>query len=245
MRKQIILVGLLFIYPFLLVQQLHGQSARKVVINHFVSDPKQNTVLYVTDYDGKAPNVTVTFYDVGGNIVGQSKMVLPENGIVPLRPIDVVKRQTVGNIRIESAESNVVAEYWQVIKTEDFSYSVVVPSHPAFGWEELIVQHFVSDPEVTSVIYLTNPQDRSTDVTLKFHDNNGNLVSNITRRIEANGTATVKPFEVIKRKVYGNVHISSPAVPIVGEYWQKVDTKVDGKEVKYVVTAPLQSVKSF
>ncbi len=245
MKRCMTLSIFLFLFPFLIAQQLYGQAAPRVVINHFVSDPAQNTALYVTDTDGKAPDVTVNFYDEEGNIVGQKKMTLPQNGTAVLKPIDVVKRKTVGNVRIESTGGNIVAEYWQVIKSEDISYSVAVPSHPAYGWHELIVQHYVSDPDVNSVIFLTNPQDSPADVTLKFHDESGSLVREYTQRIASNANATIKAFDVVKRKVYGNVHISSPAIAIVGEYWQKVDTKVEGKEVEYVVAVPLQSVIGY
>jgi hypothetical protein len=247
MRQKMISAGFLLLLLAVAVRPIHGQSARKLVINHFVSDPKQNTIVYVTDFDGRSPSVAVNFYDLGGNIIGQKKMTLPENATIPVYPHEVIKRKDVGSVQIESSGGNILAEYWQIIKDEDenFSYSVGVPSHPATGWEKLIVQHFVSDPEVTSVIYVTNPQNSAADVSFAFHDNDGNIVRSVTKTIPSNGSINLKPFDEVKRKMYGNVHISSPGVPVVGEYWQLVDTEVDDKEVKYVVAVPLQSLRSF
>jgi hypothetical protein len=247
MKRHLASAGLVLLLAAFAAGAARGQAARKLVINHFVSDPKQNTIVYVTDFDGTSPAVTVNFYDMDGNIMGQRKLTIPENATVPVYPHDVVKRRAVGSARVESSGGNILAEYWQIIedREKNFNYSVGLPSHPADGWEKLIVQHYVSDPEVTSVIYLTNPQESAADVTLEFHDNGGNIVRSVTQSIPSNGSINLKPYDVVKRKVYGNVHISSPGVPVTGEYWQLVDTKVDGKEVRYVVAVPLQSIRSY
>ena len=72
---------------------LRAQASQTAVVNHFVSDPKQNTVLYITDFDGTAPDVTVYFYSNLGDIIGSKKLSIPRNSTIPLRPHDVVKRE--------------------------------------------------------------------------------------------------------------------------------------------------------
>ena len=123
--------------------RLSSQPSDTTVVNHFVSDPKQNTVLFITDFEGSAPDVTVFFYSNDGNIVGSKSLSIPRNSTVPIRPNDVVKRKENGNIRITSKGGGIVAEYWQLVKTDDYEYSVAVPAQPIGGHSNLILQHFV------------------------------------------------------------------------------------------------------
>jgi hypothetical protein len=114
-----------------------------------------------------------------------------------------------------------------------------------------VLQHFVSDPDLVSVIYLTNPQDRSASVTLEFNDANGNLLGNTTRNISPNATMKVLPHDILKKKAYGNVHVKATGAKIVGEYWQQEDQKVKdpktgkSKEMRYTVAVPIQSIAKF
>ncbi|MFQ6103730.1 MAG: hypothetical protein ACE5OP_05505 [Candidatus Glassbacteria bacterium] len=230
---------------------LRSQPSDTAVVNHFVSDPKQNTVLFITDFDGSAPDVTVYFYSNEGNIVGSKNLKIPRNSTVPVRPHDVVKRKENGNIRIMSKGGGIVAEYWQLVKTDEAEYSVAVPAQPAGGHSSLILQHYVSDPDLNSVIFLTNPNESQASVTLEFNDKDGNLLGNATRTIAPNATLRVRPHDVLSKKAYGNVHIKATGAKIVGEYWQQEDQKVKDpktgktKEARYTVAIPIQSISSF
>jgi hypothetical protein len=231
--------------------QLTAQPTKVAVVNHYVSDPETNTVLFITDFEGTAPDVNVVFYDNDGNIVGTKRVSLPRNATVPVRPYDVVKRKETGNIRIESEGGGIVAEYWQVISTDEANYSVAVPAQPADGYENLVLQHFVSDPALTCRIFLTNPSDAQTSVRLEFNDAGGNLLGDSSGTLGPNATMRVDPHQVLGKKTYGNVHITVSGPGIVGEYWQQEDQKVKDpktgktKDMRYTVAVPIQSVASL
>jgi len=228
-----------------------AQEPGKLVINHFVSDPDQVTRIYVTDFEGVGPEVVVTLYSEAGDIIGQRKVQIPANGTVPIKPHDILQRKIVGNVRIDGKGANIAAEYWQIIEHEDYAYSIAVPAQPASGHSDLIVQHFVSDPDVNTIIFLTNPNDGpSSNVSLAFHNEAGELLSRVERSIGPNATLVLKPFDVLQRKAYGNVHIQASGAPVTGEYWQLVDLQrkdEKGKErvEKYGIAVPLQSLKLF
>jgi hypothetical protein len=248
MKKTLMLTAVL---TFAVSGYLSAQASQQAVVNHFVSDPKQNTVLYITDFDGTAPEVTVYFYSNLGDIVGSKNLSIPRNSTVPLRPHDVVKRKENGNIRVISSGGGIVAEYWQLIDTKEAVYSVAVPAQPADGHENLVLQHFVSDPDLVSVIYLTNPHEQQASATIEFNDADGNLLGKTTRNIASNETMKVIPHDVLKKKAYGNVHIKVSGARIVGEYWQQEDQKVKdpktgkSKDMTYTVAIPIQSISKF
>lgn len=227
-----------------------AQEYGKLVLNHFVSDPAQTTRIYVTDFEGAAPEVTVTFYSEAGDIIGQRRVQVPRNGTVPMNPHDIVQRRAVGNVRIDGKGSHVACEYWQIIETDDFSYSVAVPGQPAKGHNNLVVQHFVSDPGLNTIIFLTNPNEgQSANVTLEFHSEGGEVLARTERTIGPNATLVLKPHDVLKKLAYGNVHIKASGATVTGEYWQLVDVKRKDektgktKEEKYAVAVPLQTFK--
>jgi hypothetical protein len=235
------------ILPFVVLVSFslgNSQEGGKLVINHFISDPDFVSRVYVTDFDGVGPEVVVTFYSEQGEIIGQKSVRLPQNGTVPLKPFDIIQRRAVGNVRIDGKGVHVAGEYWQIIEDEDFSYSVATPGQPATGNNDLIVQHFVSDPDLNTIIFLTNPNDGpSADVSLEFHSEGGEVLSRVERSIGPNATLVLKPFDVIQRRAYGNVHIKATGATVTGEYWQLVDVKKDGKEEKYGVAVPLQTLR--
>ncbi len=230
---------------------LTAQPTKVAVVNHYVSDPETNTVLFITDFEGTAPSVNVTFYDNDGNIVGTTRINVPRNGTVPVRPHDVVKRKETGNIRIDSDGGGIVAEYWQVISTDEANYSVAVPAQPADGYTNLVLQHFVSDPDLNCRIFLTNPHDAQTSVRLEFNDSGGNLLGDSSGTLGPNATMRVDPHEVLGKKTYGNVHITVSGPGITGEYWQQEDQEVKDpktgkkKDMRYTVAVPIQSVASL
>jgi hypothetical protein len=225
------------------ISQDHG----KLVINHFVADPDHITRLYVTDFEGVGADVVVTFYSEAGEIIGQKKVKLPQNGTVPLKPFDIIQRRAVGNVRVEGKGGRVACEYWQIIEHKDYSYSVATPGQSAAGHSNLVVQHFVSDPDLNTIIFLTNPNEGSTaSVSLEFHTEDGETISKVERSIGPNATLVLKPYDVIQRRAYGNVYIVASGATISGEYWQLVDHKrEDGKREQYAVAIPLQTLNLF
>jgi hypothetical protein len=248
-----------FVLPAAIVTLVSTGTAQeygKLVLNHFVSDPDQTTRIYVTDFEGARPEVTVTFYSEAGDIIGQRTIPIPRNGTVPIKPFDIVQRKAVGNVRIDGKGAHVSAEYWQIIETDEFSYSVAVPGQPAKGYSSLVVQHFVSDPGLNTIIFLTNPNEgqyegQSATVTLEFHSESGEVLSKTDRTISPNATLVLKPYDVLQKTVYGNVHIKARGAPVTGEYWQLVDVKRKDektgkkKEEKYAVAVPLQTLQLF
>ncbi len=231
-----------------------AQDYGKLVLNHIVSDPNQVTRIYVTDFEGVAPEVTVTFYSEAGDIIGQRTMSIPRNGTVPVKPHDILQRAVVGNVRVDGHGAHIACEYWQIIedKKNDFSYSIGVPGQAAGGHHNLIVQHFVADPDLNTIIFLTNPDDGSSaGVSLEFHDESGGVLAKVERTIDANATLVLKPYDVLKKKAYGNVHIKSSGAAVTGEYWQLVDVKRKDEKTgkkkveKYGVAIPLQSLTLF
>jgi outer membrane protein OmpA-like peptidoglycan-associated protein len=230
-------------------QNLLAMGSKRIVVNHFIADPKQTSVVYVTDASGNGADITANFYSMEGEIIGQKKTSVPANGTVSLLPMDIVKRKAFGRVVVESSTGRIIGEYWQVVETDDAKYSVAVPAQPALGRDRLVVQHFVSDPEVTSAIYISESQGKgSVPVTLEFFDTSSSLLSKISQTIPANGTIAVKPHDVLKRKVVGSVLITTGGGPIVGEYWQVVNGKfpdpITGKEKKtnYGVGVSLQGM---
>jgi hypothetical protein len=227
-----------------------AQEYGNLVLNHFVSDPNQTTRIYVTDFEGVGPEVTVTFYSEAGDIIGQKRVQIPRNATVPIKPFEIVQRKAVGNVRIDGRGAHVSCEYWQIIETDDFSYSVAVPGQWAEGHHDLVVQHFVSDPDLNTIIFLTNPNEgASSNVTLEFHAESGEVLGKTDRTIAANATLVLKPYDVLQKKAYGNVHIKASGAAVTGEYWQLVDVKRKDektgkkKEEKYAVAVPLQTFK--
>ena len=245
MRKWIYLTIPLALFVF--AAQGLSQRPGQLVINHFVSDPDQITRLYVTDFEGVGPDVVATFYSEAGEIIGQKKVKLPANGTVPIKPFDVIQRRAVGNVRVDGRGAQIACEYWQIIEHKDYSYSVATPGQPAEGYRHLVVQHFVSDPDLNTIIFLTNPSEESTaSVSLEFHTEGGEVLSKVDRTIGPNATLVLKPFDVIQRRAYGNVYITASGANVTGEYWQLVDHKTkDGKKEQYAVAVPLQTLHLF
>ncbi len=222
-------------------------GAKRIVVNHFIADPKQTSVLYVTDASGQGADITANFYDMEGSIIGQKNTTVPANGTIPLNPMDIVKRKAYGRVVVESKTGRIIGEYWQIVEEEEAKYSIAVPAQPALGRDKLIVQHFVSDPEVRSVIYISESAGReSVPVTIEFYDRSSNLLSKVSKTIAPNGTIALKPHDVLKRKVVGTAYITTGGGPIVGEYWQVVTGKFPDpltgkkKETNYGVAVPLQ-----
>jgi len=219
------------------------------VLNHFIADPKQVSVIYVTDASGSGSDITATFYSTEGDIIGQKKTAVAANGTVSLIPMDIVKRIAYGRVGIESTSGKIIGEYWQIVEVEDAKYSIAVPAQPAIGRDKLVVQHFASDPNVTSVIYISDSKgEGSVPVQVEFFDQSSNLLSKVSKTIPANGTIALKPYDVLQRKTVGSAYITTGGGPIIGEYWQVVNGKfpdpVSGKEKKtnYGVAVPLQGI---
>jgi len=227
---------------------MFGQGSKRIVLNHFIADPDQRTRVYITDADGVGQDVTLTFYGETGDIIGQKRMSLPSNGTVVVNPFDVIKRRAYGKA-VAEASSRIIGEYWQIVETEKAGYSVAVPLQPALGHDRLLVQHFVSDPDLTSNIYISDTRGKGDiPVEIAFFDESSNLLSKINRTIPSNGSLTIKPWSVLQKKVVGSAHITTKGGPIVGEYWQIVSGKFEdpkkGKKrfMNYAVAVSLDGI---
>jgi len=250
MKAKLPILSLLFLITLItasaVVQCLFAQGSKRIVVNHFIADPKQTSRLYITDASGTGTDVVVNFYSEEGNIIGQKKTTVPANGTVTLNPMDIVKRKTYGRVVVESKRGRIMGEYWQIIVADKAKYSVAVPAQPALGRDRLVVQHFVSDPQVNSLIYLSESKGgTSVPVNIEFYDESSSLLSRISRTIPPNGTITLKPHDILRRKVVGSVYITTEGGPIVGEYWQLVRGKFPdprtgkNRKVNYGVAVPL------
>jgi outer membrane protein OmpA-like peptidoglycan-associated protein len=222
-----------------------AQGSRRIVLNHFIADPDQRSIVYITDAEGVSQDVKVNFLDERGDIIGQKKISLPPNGTVPIKPFDVIQRRAYGKV-VAEASSRVLGEYWQIIETEDSGYSVAVPFQAAIGHDRLLVQHFVSDKGLTANIYISDTRGRGDiPVEIAFYDERSALLSTINRTVPSNGSITIKPWDVLKKKAVGSAYIISKGGPIVGEYWQIVSGKFKdpktGKDffTNYAVGLPL------
>ncbi len=223
-----------------------AQGSKRVVFNHFISDPKQTSVIYITDAQGMNSDVEVNFYTNAGEIIGQKKLQVPANGTVAIKPVDVVKRVENGKAIVISKGGRIIGEYWQLVETDDFKYSVAVPGQSAVGKDVLFVQHLVSDPQVTSVIFVSDTREKgSVPVDIEFLDEGGGLMGKTSNVIPSGGTLVLKPHDVLKKKTVGGARITTRGGPIVGEYWQFVSGKFKnaetGKEEKinYCVAVPM------
>lgn len=209
------------------VSSLLAQGSRRIVLNHFIADPDQRSRVYITDAGGGEQDVTLTFYSETGDIVGQKKFPLAANGTVTVNPFDIIQRRAYGKA-IAEASSRILGEYWQIVETEDAGYSVSVPLQPALGHDQLLVQHFVSDPNVTANIYVSDTRGKEAiPIELEFYDEMSNLLTKISKTVPSNGSITIKPWDVLQKKVVGSAHIKTLGGPIVGEYWQIVSGKFE------------------
>ncbi|MFQ6103729.1 MAG: OmpA family protein [Candidatus Glassbacteria bacterium] len=235
------------LFAALVANSLSALGSRRIVVNHFIADPKQTSVLFVTDASGNGADIVADFYSMEGDIIGQKNTSIPPNGTLSLIPMDIVKRKAYGRVVVESKSGRIIGEYWQVVETDEAKYSVAVPAQPALGRDKLVVQHFVSDPDVISVIYVSESKGKeSVPINIEFYDQSSNLLSKVSKTIKPNGTIALRPHDVIKRKVVGSAYITTQGGPIVGEYWQVVSGKfpdpITGKEknTNYGVAVPLQ-----
>jgi len=223
-----------------------AQGSKRIVLNHFIADPNQRSIVYLTDAEGTAKDVTLTFYTEAGEIIGQKRASIPANGTVYVKPHDVIKRPAYGKA-IAVSSGRILGEYWQIVETDDAGYSVAVPMKAALGHDRLLVQHFVSDNNVTSNIYISDTRGKGdVPVEISFYDENSNLLSRTSKTVPSNGSVTVKPWDILQKKTVGSARIDTKGGPIVGEYWQIVSGKFEdpnrkGKErfINYAVAVPL------
>jgi outer membrane protein OmpA-like peptidoglycan-associated protein len=241
MRK----ICLAFLALLLSSSLLNAQGSRRIVLNHFIADPDQRSIIYITDADGINQSATVTFYTEQGEIIGQKKVNLSPNGTAWIKPFDVIQRRAYGKV-VAEASARVLGEYWQIVETDDSGYSVAVPFQPALGHDRLLVQHFVSDKDLTSNIYVSDTRGKGDiPVEISFYDEGSNLLAKVDRTVPSNGSVTVKPWTVLGKKAVGSAYVVSKGGPIVGEYWQIVSGKFQdpktGKSrfTNYAVGLPL------
>ncbi len=241
-REKLILALLMLILSHSMVV---AQGSRRIVLNHFIADPDQRSIVYITDAEGVSQDVKVNFLDESGDIIGQKRISLPPNGTVHIKPFDVIQRRAYGKV-VAEASARVLGEYWQIIETKDSGYSVAVPFQAALGHDRLAVQHFVSDKDLTANIYISDTRGRGDiPVEIAFYDERSALLSTINRTVPSNGSITIKPWDVLQKRTVGSAYIVSKGGPIVGEYWQIVSGKFEdpktGKDfyTNYAVGLPL------
>ncbi len=92
----------------------------------------------------------------------------------------------------------------------------------AQGGRAFVVNHFVSDPNVIeSHVVITDVEGKGPIVTMKFYDNDGNLVGEGKELVQPFGKLNLDPGKYVEHAVVnGTVHISADRGNIVAEYWQ-------------------------
>lgn len=97
------------------------------------------------------------------------------------------------------------------------------------GGTSLVVNHFVSDPEVIEGhLVISDVEGRGGQVSIAFHDDKGALVANATENIPANGKLNLNPENYVRgRKLTGTIRINSQRT-VAGQYWQFYKTAALG-----------------
>jgi len=198
----------------------------QLVINHFVSDPDQYlNHLVITDVEGAGPVVNVLMYDQSGDLLDQHYYFLPLFGKVNYNPADRIgNKKFTGSIRILSDGGNVAAQYWQVYKDRQKSgFNTAIPAADGEGSTALLVQHFVSDPNIDAKLILVNPSsDTTATVAVTFYLDRGKQLTRDRHKIPPNGSVILDPFKENEGLIKTGVAYCEvlKGEKITGEYWQ-------------------------
>lgn len=96
-------------------------GATKLVCQHFVSDQTIESYLVIADAEGKGSTVYIEFYSDNGDLAGQTKVTIPANGKVSVKPYDLVgKKKMTGVAYMQSESGRITGEYWQVSAKEKY-----------------------------------------------------------------------------------------------------------------------------
>ncbi len=214
----------------------------QLVINHFEFNPDQlETHLVITDVEGAGPIVNVLVYDENGSLIDKDFFFLPTFGKINYNPADSLRgKKFIGTLRIISDGGRVAAQYWQFYKNPELSYyDTTLPASDGNGAYALLCQHFVSDKDIDSFIYLSNAQsDSDAVVAVTFYLDRGKQLSKDKYTIPPNGKISINPYIANEgiQKTGVAVAESLNEVRITGEYWQA------SKREKYQVSLPLEQI---
>jgi len=104
-------------------------GSTKLICQHFVSDPGIESYIVIADANGSEASVYIEFYSDNGDLAGQTKVTIPANGKVSVKPYDLVgKKKLTGVAYIQSESGRITGEYWQVSASEKYQIA-----HSMFG----------------------------------------------------------------------------------------------------------------
>lgn len=249
-RKFYFGICILLIISICATPDVFSQSAQKLIVNNFVSDPNElETHLVISDVDGVGPNVKVSIFNEDGRLVYEQFETLHAFGKLNYNPSDYLpkfqhgfnqKPIFKGIIKIESQGGNIAGQYWQFYKNPDMSYmDIAVPAANGVGYDKMVCQHFVSDKGIDSRIIIANAEStRPSTIVVKYYSDAGGLVSSERLTIPPNGMNALDPHKSTKGlKLTGTAYIEVIGNgKITGEYWQKSEKE------KYQVALPLEGV---
>ena len=91
----------------------------------------------------------------------------------------------------------------------------------AQGADKFIINHFVNDPKVIDAhLVITDVEGNGPIVTMKFYDNDGNLVGEGKELLQPFSKLNLDPGKYVSRVANGTIHLASQGGNIVAEYWQ-------------------------
>ncbi len=107
----------------------------KLLVQHFVSDDRLTSNIYISDTRGKGDvPVEIAFYDESSNLLSKIDRTVPSNGSITVKPWNVLQKKTVGSAHIQTKGGPIVGEYWQIVsgkfrdpksgKDRDMNYAV-------------------------------------------------------------------------------------------------------------------------
>jgi outer membrane protein OmpA-like peptidoglycan-associated protein len=232
-RLTVLVFGML-----LMAGSAFGQAAKTLIINHFVSDPSEiEGHLVVTDVAGKGGSVTVSCYNEAGVLAGKGTEAIPPGGKINVNPDKYVKgKKMIGTIRV-TGKQPMVGQYWQFYNTPALGWkNIAVPAAAAPGSTRLICQHFVADSDVESYLVVADADGKAKTVYVEFYSDEGELASQKSFNIPANGKISIQPYMLVgSKKMTGVAYIQTDGGTVTGEYWQVEPNK------KYQVAHAMQS----
>lgn len=91
----------------------------------------------------------------------------------------------------------------------------------AQGAENYIINHFVNDPKVIEAhLVITDVEGNGPIVTIKFYDNDGNLLGEGKELVQPFSKLNLDPGKYVNKVANGTIHIEAQGGNIIAEYWQ-------------------------
>ncbi len=176
-----------------------------------------HTQVYVTDASGLGTNLTLNYYDSGGNLVVTENPILPANGTYKWIPSDGTNgRPTTGKLVITSNRS-VVGEYkiYSTSNTDMISSKLYTTNDTGTNFT---IPQYGDHTSWDTWIAISDVSGKGVNLTLKYYDTNGNLVVTENEKIPANGMYTnITSSGINGRPTTGKLEITSNNT-ITGEY---------------------------